>query len=246
MKDQPLIEHLIELRNALLRCVIALGLALVALLPFANVLYNLLATPLLAALPEGNSMIATGVAAPFLTPFKLALFAAFLLALPYLLWQVWRFIAPGLYDQEKRLAGPLVACSACLFYAGMAFAFFVVFPLAFAFFAQASPEGVAMMTDISAYLDFVLKLFLAFGLAFQIPIVTLVSVRSGITSEEALRKRRPYVIVGCFVLGMLLTPPDVISQTLLAVPMWILFEAGLLMSRYVSHTRTARLTDDPQ
>lgn len=229
--EQPFVSHLIELRDRLLRMLVAVAVVVLALFPFANKLYLFVATPLMARLPEGNTMIATQVAAPFLTPFKLVLVAAVFLAMPYLLYQLWAFVAPGLYRHEKRLAVPLLVSSILLFYLGMAFAYFVVFPLIFAFLVGTTPEGVAMMTDISAYLDFVLTLFFAFGLAFEIPIATILLISLGLTTPDALASKRPYVIVATFVVGMLLTPPDVISQTLLAIPMWLLFELGILFSR---------------
>lgn len=227
----PLVEHLIELRNRLLK-IVALVLALtVCLLAFANDIYTFVAQPLMQYLPAGTSMIATEVASPFLTPFKLTLVVAVVLSMPVILYQIWAFIAPGLYRQEKRLMLPLLVSSIFLFYAGMAFAYYVVFPLVFGFFTSVGPENVAVMTDISRYLDFVLKLFFAFGIAFEIPIATVIFISLGMVTPQTLATKRPYVIVGCFVLGMLLTPPDVISQTLLAVPMWMLFELGLTVGR---------------
>lgn len=231
---QPLISHLVELRDRLLRVVLAILLIAAALFPFANDLYILLSEPLLAHLPETSSMIATEVASPFLAPFKLTLTSAIMLAMPVLLYQVWAFIAPGLYKHEKKLLFPLMFASTVLFFLGVLFAFYVVFPVIFGFLTQAAPEGVAVMTDISSYLDFVLKLFFAFGLAFEVPIATMLMVWSGMSTRESLREKRPYVIVGAFVIGMLLTPPDVISQTLLALPVWLLFELGLFCSRWVS------------
>lgn len=231
---QPLISHLVELRDRLLRVVLAVLLIAAALFPFANDLYILLSEPLLAHLPETSSMIATEVASPFLAPFKLTLTSAIMLAMPVLLYQVWAFIAPGLYKHEKKLLFPLMFASTVLFFLGVLFAFYVVFPVIFGFLTQAAPEGVAVMTDISSYLDFVLKLFFAFGLAFEVPIATMLMVWSGMSTRESLREKRPYVIVGAFVIGMLLTPPDIISQTLLALPVWLLFELGLFCSRWVS------------
>jgi len=230
-QEQPFISHLLELRDRLLRMLVAVLVVFLLLFPFANDLYTLVAKPLMAHLPEGTSMIATEVASPFLTPFKLSLVAAVFLAMPFILYQLWSFVAPGLYQHEKRLALPLLASSVALFYLGAAFAYFVVFPLIFAFFTGTAPEGVAVMTDISRYLDFVLTLFFAFGLAFEVPIATILVVWTGMTTPEALASKRPYIIVGAFSLGMLLTPPDVISQTLLAMPMWLLFELGVMFSR---------------
>jgi sec-independent protein translocase protein TatC len=226
-QEMPLVAHLTELRTRLLRCVIAVLIIFAALFSFAQEIYALVAAPLRAYLPEGATMIATGVASPFLTPFKLTLIVALFLSIPVILHQIWGFIAPGLYTREKRIAIPLLVSSILLFYAGMAFAYFLVFPIIFGFFASVTPEGVAMMTDIGQYLDFVLTLFFAFGVAFEIPVATFLLIWVGIVDVQTLRNSRPYVIVGCFVVGMFLTPPDVFSQTLLAVPMWLLFEAGL-------------------
>lgn len=228
----PLFAHLLELRNRILRIIIIVMVLFLSLVYFANDIYHYLAIPLTSQLPKGSSMIATGVATPFFTPIKLTLVLSFFIAIPAILYQVWAFIAPGLYKHERKLIAPLVISSALLFYLGMAFAYFVVFPLAFSFFTSTAPEGVTIATDISNYLDFVLKLFFAFGLAFEIPIATLVLCWTGATTPEKLKEKRPYIVVGAFVIGMLLTPPDVISQTLLAVPMLILFELGLLFSRF--------------
>jgi sec-independent protein translocase protein TatC len=230
-EEQSLVSHLAELRDRLLRSVVMVLIITLALLPFANNLYRLLARPLMAHLPESSSMIATEVAAPFLTPFKLTLITAIILAVPVLLYQIWSFVAPGLYKNERQLVLPLVVSSTLLFFLGIAFAYFAVFPLMFAFFTQAAPEGIAVMTDISKYLDFVLKLFFAFGIAFEVPVATVLLIWAGITTVERLQEKRPYIIVAAFVFGMLLTPPDVISQTLLAVPVWLLFEAGLWFAK---------------
>ncbi|MGD8274748.1 MAG: twin-arginine translocase subunit TatC [Thiohalocapsa sp.] len=235
--EQPFMSHLVELRDRLLRMVIAIVVVFLVLFPFANDIYTFIAEPIRAQLPEGSQMIATQVASPFLTPFKLALVVAVFVAMPYLLYQFWGFVAPGLYTHEKRLALPLVSSSIVLFYLGMAFAYFVVFPLVFRFFTAVTPEGVAQMPDIAFYLEFVLKLFFAFGVAFEIPIATILLVAVGATTPKALGQKRPYVIVGVFVAGMLLTPPDVISQTLLAIPMWLLFEAGIFFSRWFEKRR---------
>jgi len=237
-EQQPLISHLVELRDRLLRGILAVLLIAVCLLPFANDLYLILSAPLLEHLPETSSMIATEVASPFLTPFKLTLTAAMMLAMPILLYQLWAFIAPGLYQHERRIVFPLMFATTVLFILGILFAYFVVFPLIFGFLTQAAPEGVAVMTDISSYLDFVLKLFFAFGLAFEVPIATLLLIWTGVSTRESLLQKRPYVIVGAFVIGMLLTPPDVISQTLLAVPIWLLFEMGLLVARFIPRTQS--------
>lgn len=236
MKTKPdpnsLLGHLLELRNRLLRCLVAVLLVFIALAYFAQDIYTMLAKPLLDVLPEGTSMIATDVAAPFFAPFKLTFIVAICLSIPYLLLQIWQFIAPALYSKEKRLMAPLVFSSTLLFYAGIAFAYFIVFPLVFAFFTSVAPSGVTIATDISSYLDFVLKLFFAFGLSFEIPIAILLLVWSGSVTRHALAEKRPYIIVGAFILGMLLTPPDVLSQILLAIPMCLLFEAGLWLSRF--------------
>ncbi|WP_087464335.1 twin-arginine translocase subunit TatC [Oleiphilus messinensis] len=231
--QQPLIEHLVELRNRLLKVVLSVLVIFCGLYAFANDFYLILSQPLTDIMPEGTNMIATDVASPFLTPFKLTLVMAVFLAVPYILYQAWSFIAPGLYQHEKMFAFPLLISSILLFYLGMLFAYFVVFPLVFGFFTAASPEGVAVMTDISKYLDFVLKLFFAFGLAFEIPVATVLMIKTGMSSVASLKEKRPYIIVGCFVVGMLLTPPDLISQTMLALPMWLLFETGLFFGRLV-------------
>ncbi|MBC08861.1 MAG: twin-arginine translocase subunit TatC [Gammaproteobacteria bacterium] len=228
---QPLVEHLIELRTRLLKIVSIMFLIFVPLLFFANDIYDLISEPLRNLLPPGATMIATEVASPFLTPFKLAFVTSFFIAIPFILHQIWSFIAPGLYSYEKKFMGPIFLTSILLFYLGMAFAYFAVFPLVFDFFASVMPKGVSMMTDINRYLDFVLKLFFAFGLAFEIPIATIILVWSGTITIESIKNKRPYVIVGCFVFGMLLTPPDVISQVLLAIPMWFLFEIGIFLCK---------------
>ena len=228
--EQPLIYHLIELRDRLLRVVLVVGVVFIALVPFSNTLFSVLSGPLMAHMPDDSSMIAIEVASPFLIPFKLTLFLALFISIPYVLYQLWSFVAPGLYKHERRLAVPLLVSSTVLFYAGAAFAYFVVFPLVFAFFTGTAPEGVSVMTDISRYLDFVLTLFFAFGAAFEVPVFTVLLVWTGMATQESLREKRPYIIVGAFVIGMLLTPPDIISQTLLAVPVWLLFELGVYFS----------------
>ena len=237
LNDQPLIAHLIELRDRLIRILVVILVFFLGFIAFANDLYAYLANPLQSLLPEGASMIATQVASPFLAPFKLALYLSVYCGAPMILYQLWGFVAPGLYDNEKKIAGPLLVSSIFLFYAGMAFAYFVVFPLVFGFFTTVGPTGVTVMTDIDAYLSFVLKLFLAFGLAFEIPVATMLLIKAGIASPESLKEKRPYVFIGCFVVGMVVTPPDVISQTLLAVPMWLLFEAGLIGARFLGAPR---------
>jgi len=229
----PLVTHLTELRDKLLRALLAVLVLFICLFPFANDIYAFVSEPLRAILPPGASMIATEVASPFFTPFKLTLVAAVFLAMPYVLYQVWSFIAPGMYRHEKRLAVPLLASSVLLFYAGAAFAYYVVFPLIFTFFTSVAPDDITIMTDINSYLNFVLKLFFAFGIAFEIPIAAILLIWAGITTPEALAGKRPYIIVGCFVFGMLLTPPDIISQSLLALPMWLLFELGVYLGGYL-------------
>ncbi len=230
--EQPLISHLAELRTRLINALLGVIVVFLCLAPFSTAIYHFIATPLISKLPAGTSMIATEVASPFLVPFKLTMYAAVFITMPYLLYQIWSFIAPGLYKTEKRFAIPLLASSILLFYAGTAFAYFVVFPLVFAFFASVTPEGVAMMTDISHYLDFILKMFFSFGLAFEVPIATILLVATGMATVEGMKEKRPYIIIGAFVIGMILTPPDVLSQFLLATPMLVLFELGLYFSRY--------------
>ncbi len=242
-KELPLVQHLVELRNRLLRSLLVIGVIFVALVGFSNEIYSAVSDPLRAYLPETSTMIATEVASPFLTPFKLTFFVALALSAPMILYQLWAFIAPGLYRHEKQLAVPLLVSSILLFYAGMAFAYFVVFPLVFGFFTTIGPENVAVMTDISKYLDFVLKLFFAFGIAFEIPIATILLILAGTITPDDLAKKRPFVIVGCFVLGMLLTPPDVFSQVLLAVPMWLLFETGIMVGRLLKRRQREATTE---
>jgi len=235
-----LISHLIELRNRIMKAILAVILVFLALVAFANDIYTLLAQPLMAVLPKGASMIATEVASPFLTPIRLTALTALVVAMPFVLYQVWAFIAPGLYRHEKRLAVPLLVSSVLLFYAGMAFAYYIVFPTVFGFLAGITPTGVTMMTDIRAYLDFVLSLFLAFGFAFEMPVAVIILVAMGVVNPETLAGKRSYVIVGVFVAAAILTPPDVLSQLLLAIPMWMLFEIGLLLSRSLVRQRAER------
>lgn len=230
-KEQPLIAHLAEFRTRLIHSLICVLLVFLVLSPFYAQVYTVIATPLIEKLPEGTNMIATEVASPFLVPFKLTAFVAIFISIPYLLYQTWAFISPGLYRNEKRFAFPLLLSSIVLFYLGTAFAFYVVFPLVFAFFTSVAPEGVSVMTDISHYLSFIIKMFFAFGLAFEVPVATILLVSTGIVEYEDLSKKRPYIVIGAFVLGMLLTPPDILSQFLLALPMWLLFEVGLFLSR---------------
>lgn len=233
-QEQPLFAHLIELRNRLMKIVLMVMFIFVCLFYFSNDIYSFVSEPLQALLPENSSMIATDVASPFFAPFKLTLMVSLLLAMPVVLFQVWGFIAPGLYSREKRFVLPLFISSVFLFYLGISFAYFVVFPLIFGFFTTVGPENVTVMTDISSYLDFVLKLFFAFGVAFEIPIAVVILCWMGIVSPASLANKRPYVVVGCFVVGMLLTPPDIISQSLLALPMWLLFEVGIVFGRLVA------------
>lgn len=229
---QPLISHLIELRKRLLYSLSAIFIIFLALVYFANDIYHLVASPLISQLPQGASMIATDVASPFFTPIKLTIIVSVFLSVPIILYQVWAFVAPALYRHERRLVMPLLFSSTLLFYLGVAFAYFVVFPLAFGFFAKTAPQGVQIATDISNYLDFVMSIFMAFGVAFEVPVAIVLLCWTGITSAESLRAKRPYILVGAFVVGMLLTPPDVFSQTLLAIPMYCLFEVGVFFSRY--------------
>jgi sec-independent protein translocase protein TatC len=230
-QEQGFLSHLVELRSRLMRAALAVLVVLLALLPFTRQIYGVLAAPMLAQLPAGSQMIAIEVASPLIAPLKLTFFLALLIAMPVVLYQLWAFVAPALYRHEKRLAMPLLISSTVLFYLGCAFAYFVVFPLIFAFFTAMAPEGVAVMTDIGKYLDFVLTLFLAFGLAFEVPVATVILVALGWASIEQLARARAYVIVGAFVVGMLLTPPDIFSQTLLALPVCLLYEVGLLAAR---------------
>ena len=233
-KEMGFLSHLVELRDRLLRMVIAIGVVFACLFPFSNQIYTFLSGPLTEHLPEGSSMIAIDVASPFLAPFKLVLMLSVVLAIPYILHQAWSFVAPGLYRHEKRIAMPLLVSSVILFYLGMAFAYYVVLPLVFGFFTSIAPEGVEVMTDINRYLDFVVTLFLAFGISFEVPVATVLLIMTGITTAEKLSRMRPYIVVAAFVVGMLLTPPDVVSQIMLAVPMWMLFELGLLASRFLA------------
>ena len=226
------ISHLVELRDRLLRAIIATVIVLLCLLPFAKDIYAVLAAPLLKVLPAGATMIATDVTGTFLVPLKVTLMAAFLVALPYVLWQMWAFVAPGLYHNEKRLAVPVLVSSFVLFLVGMTFAYFVVFPVAFGFFAGYTPAGVQMMTDIDKYLSFVLTMFIAFGVTFEVPVIVIVLVRLRIVPLEKLKAIRSYVIVGAFVIAAIFTPPDVVSQLLLAIPLCLLYEAGILLARF--------------
>lgn len=224
------VSHLLELRNRLLRIVIGLLLITVVLFPFANDIYHFLAMPLLQSLPAGGQMIATGVTSPFFVPMKVVLLTACVISLPHTLYQIWAFVVPGLYTHERRMIWPLITASTMLFLCGMAFAYFAVFPVVFGFISNSAPDGVAVMTDIGNYLDFAISLFIAFGLAFEVPVAVVLLVAAGIVSVAQLREARAYVIVGAFVLGAIFTPPDVISQFMLAIPLWLLYEAGILVA----------------
>ncbi|MDG0803395.1 Sec-independent protein translocase subunit TatC [Pectobacterium polaris] len=244
-ETQPLISHLIELRKRLLNSIICVLVVFIALVYFANDIYQLVSAPLIEQLPAGASMIATDVASPFFAPIKLTMIVSVFVAAPLVLYQVWAFVAPALYKHERRLMMPLLVSSSLLFYMGMAFAYFVVFPLAFGFFAKTAPVGVLIATDINNYLDFVMALFMAFGISFEVPVAIVLLCWSGVVTPEELKRKRPYILVGAFVVGMLLTPPDVFSQTLLAIPMYLLFEIGVFFSRfYVGKGRRAE-TEEP-
>jgi sec-independent protein translocase protein TatC len=234
---ESFMAHLVELRTRLLNAVVAVLIVFVCLFPFASKLYTLLAEPLLSKLPKGGQMIATDVTTPFFVPLKVALMAAFLISLPYVLYQVWRFVAPGLYEHEKRLVWPLIIASTILFFCGMTFAYVVVFPIVFGFITASAPMGVAVMTDIDKYLSFVLTMFMAFGLTFQVPVAVVLLVRMGFVSVEKLREIRPYMVVGAFVIGAIFTPPDVVSQSMLALPLWLLYEAGILVAVWVGRKK---------
>lgn len=229
---ESFVSHLIELRNRLLRIVLGFVLVFIGLFPFANKIYALLAAPMLAKLPAGGQMIATAVTTPFFVPMKVAMMTAFVISLPHTLYQIWAFVAPGLYAHEKKLMVPVIVASSVLFLTGMAFAYFAVFPVVFGFIVGSAPAGVAVMTDISQYLDFVMTLFMAFGLAFEVPIAVVLIARFGWVSIAQLKEARGYVIVGAFVLGAIFTPPDIISQFMLAVPLWLLYEAGIMVAQF--------------
>lgn len=245
-QEMTLVQHLLELRNSVTKSVIAIAVMFLILFPFANDIYTFIAEPLTRYLPDNTSMIAVGVASPFLTPFKLSLVLAIYLAMPFLLYQLWSFIAPALYNHEKQLVGPVLFFSSFLFYSGGAFSYFVVFPLVFGFLSQTAPDGVTIATDIALYLDFVIKMFFAFGLAFEVPVITVLLILTGMVKPKAMSHARPYVIVAAFVLGMLLTPPDIISQTLLAVPVWLLYELGILVGRFTLKRKGLDKDDAPQ
>jgi sec-independent protein translocase protein TatC len=237
LAEGTLISHLLELRDRLLRAFIAVIVVFIPLAFFANELFTFVATPLIAQLPKDSSLIATSVISPFMTPFKLAFFVGLFVAMPYVLYQVWAFVAPGLYKHEKRFAFPLLVSSIVLFYCGIAFAYFAVFPVMFEFFANTTPAGVRMMTDITSYMDFVLTMFLCFGLAFEVPVVVVLLVLTGLVKVEKLAEIRGYVLIGIFVIAALLTPPDAISQTIMAVPMYLLYEGGIVMARLMNRMR---------
>lgn len=237
-EPQTFVSHLIELRSRLIKAVAAILIIVIVQLPFAGKIYALMARPVMAYLPEGSSMIATGVLSPFLTPFKMVFILGIIIAMPFVLYQIWAFIAPGLYKNEKRIARPLLVSSIFLFYLGCLFAYFVIFPILFQFIPSIAPEGVNYMPDINSYLDIVVRLFFAFGLAFEMPIAVILMILMGVTTPEKLANNRPYVVVTVFVIGMLLTPPDIISQTLMAIPMWLLFEIGIIMGRILKKKKT--------
>ena len=235
--NSSLVEHLLELRNRLLIIIISIAITAIALSPFANIIYNFLSLPLLSVLPEGSSMIAVDVASPFLAPFKLILLLSIAITFPITIYNFWAFVAPGLYKNEKKFIAPILISSTLLFYLGIIFAYYIVFPLIFNFFTSIAPQGVEIATDISSFLNFVVKIFFAFGLAFEVPIITLMIILFGISDVKSLSKKRPYVIVIAFILGMILTPPDVISQILLAIPIWLLFEVGLLLAYLITKNK---------
>ena len=238
-KELTLIDHLVELRDRILKSIIAIVVIFLALFYFANDIYTFVASPLMEALPEGTSMIAIDPTSPFFAPFKLTFYVAFLIAAPYVLYQLWSFIAPGLYKNEKSVAIPLFISSVLLFYGGIAFALFVLFPFAFAFFISVAPEGIAVAPDINSVLSFALTIFLAFGIAFEVPIAVFICIWTGLADPDSLAEKRPYVIVGCFIVGMLLTPADPFTQSMLAVPMWLLFEVGIIAGRMIRKRQEA-------
>jgi sec-independent protein translocase protein TatC len=255
MSDEPdrellaegtLISHLVELRQRLLKAVVAIAIVFAPCAWFANDLFTIIATPLIQKMPAGSSMIATSLISPFMAPLKLSLFVALFIAMPYVLYQVWAFVAPGLYKREKRFAIPLVVSSIVLFYAGVAFAYFVVFPLMFAFLTTTAPTGVQVMTDITNYLDFVLLLFFAFGIAFEMPVATVLLAATGLVRVETMTKNRGYVILGIFVIAAFLTPPDALSQTAMALPMWLLYEIGIILSRILLREKLAQQRSEEQ
>lgn len=244
--ELTIIGHLVELRNRILRCVVALLVVFLALVYFANDIYAFVSAPLVSVLPESTSMIAIDPTAPFFAPFKLTFYVSLFICAPYVLYQLWAFIAPGLYRSEKEVAVPLFISSVLLFYAGIAFAYYVLFGLVFSFFVSVAPEGIAVAPDISSYLSFVMKIFFAFGFAFEIPVAVFLLIWAGILEPESLQNKRPYVIVGCFVVGMMLTPPDPFTQSMLAIPMWMLFELGLYFGKVFLRRKAAREAANPE
>ena len=236
-KNYSLTDHLLELRNRILIIVSSIVICAIVLSPFANTIYNFLSLPLLSVLPEGSSMIAVDVAAPFLAPFKLIVLLAIAITFPISIYNFWAFISPGLYNNERKFVAPILISSTILFYLGILFAYYIVFPLIFSFFTSIAPAGVQIATDITSFLNFVIKIFFAFGLAFEVPIITLVVVLAGLTTVESLSRKRPYIIVFAFIIGMILTPPDVISQVLLAIPIWVLFEFGLFLAKIITKNK---------
>lgn len=242
--EQPFLEHLIELRSRLIKALTSVFVMILVLLPFSGRLYSVMADPVMKYLPEGSGMIATGVLSPIFTPFKMAILMGVVLAMPFVLYQLWAFVAPGLYRHEKRIARPLLVSSIVLFYLGCLFAYFIIFPILFQFLPSVAPEGVTYMPDINSYLDTVVRLFFAFGLAFEVPIAVILLILLGVTTPDKLARNRPYVIVAVFTIGMLLTPPDVISQTLLAIPMLLLFELGVFLGRILIRRKHEVKTDD--
>jgi len=238
-QEQSFLSHLVELRQRLVRSAVAVLVVFLALTPFMKEIFDLLSKPMMAALPAGSRLLATGVITPFMVPLKVTLFAALLIALPYVLWQVWAFVAPGLYRHEKRLAAPLIASSVVMFAAGMAYCYFIVFGFVFKFIAGFAPHSVAVSPDIEAYFGFVMGMFLAFGLTFEVPIVVVLVVRFGLASLDTLKRARPYVIVGAFIVAAVFTPPDVLSQLLLAIPLCVLYELGLFLARFAGKSRGA-------
>jgi sec-independent protein translocase protein TatC len=246
LAEGTLISHLVELRQRLLKVVVAVAICFTPCAFFANDLFTIVATPLIKKMPAGTSMIATSLISPFMAPLKLSLFVALFIAMPFVLYQAWAFVAPGLYKREKRFAIPLVISSILLFYAGVAFAYFVVFPLMFTFLTTTAPTGVQVMTDISSYLDFVLLLFFAFGIAFEMPVATVLLAATGLVRVETMTKNRGYVILGIFVIAAFLTPPDALSQTAMALPMWVLYEVGIFLSRILLRERLAQQRNEEQ
>ena len=236
-KNYSLTDHLLELRNRILIIVSSIVICAIVLSPFANTIYNFLSLPLLSVLPEGSNMIAVDVAAPFLAPFKLIVLLAIAITFPISIYNFWAFISPGLYNNEKKFVAPILVSSTLLFYLGILFAYYIVFPLIFSFFTSIAPAGVQIATDITSFLNFVIKIFFAFGLAFEVPIITLVVVLAELTTVESLSRKRPYIIVFAFIIGMILTPPDVISQVLLAIPIWVLFEFGLFLAKIITKNK---------